>query len=293
MKATVITRLAIGAISLAMSACNQEELARSRSEIDSLRTEINERTSTINDFITSFSEVEASLDSITSKQNIIYLNADRTHGGEFSTGSKDRINAEIETINHMMEQNRNTIAALTNKLKRSTNKNVKFEKMIAMLTDQLKEKDLELNNLNKELNLRNFQVAQLKTWVDTLTAVNTGQAQTILKKDAELHTAYYIVGRSKELEDAQLIDKQGGLLGIGRTAKLSATFDNSKFIRIDYTETYKIYINSKTMKIITSHPAGSYTLNKDANDDKLVKNLVIIDPEKFWSASKYLVIVNG
>ena len=45
------------------------------------------------------------------------------------------------------------------------------------------------------------------------------------------------------------------------------------------------------MKIITSHPSESYTLEKDAAKKDKVKNIVITNPDKFWSASKYLVVV--
>ena len=107
-----------------------------------------------------------------------------------------------------------------------------------------------------------------------------------------LHTAYYVMGKSGELKDAKIIDRQGGLLGIGRTSKLNSDFDNSKFTRIDYTQTSSIAVNSD-MKIITSHPTGTFMLEKDAKDKDIVKNIVITDPEKFWSTSKYLVIVKN
>ena len=105
-----------------------------------------------------------------------------------------------------------------------------------------------------------------------------------------LHTAYFVVGKSNDLQDAKIIDRKGGLLGIGRTSKLSQDFDNSKFTRIDYTVTNNIAINSD-MKIVTSHPTNSYTLEKDTKDNDLVKNIVITNPELFWSASKYLVVI--
>ena len=40
--------------------------------------------------------------------------------------------------------------------------------------------------------------------------------------------------------------------------------------------------------MMTSHPAGSYTLDRDANKQYILR---ISDPQKFWSTSKYLVIL--
>jgi hypothetical protein len=287
-----ILPLTIGASFLLITACNRGELAKSKQQNDSLMTLLDERESSINGFIASFNEVESSLDSVSAKQQIIHLTADKSHG-EFKPGQKDRINAEIEAINNMMEQNRKTIAELNNKLKGSAKMNAHLEKTIETLRHQLILKFLELTTLNDELNLSNWQVAKLRVAVDTLTVQNGLQTQTISEKNSALHAAYYVVGKSKDLQDAKLIDKKGGLLGIGKTSKLSSDFDKSKFTCIDYNLTKNITINSKKIKIITSHPADSYTVNKDMKDYELITNLVITNPEKFWSVSKYLVIVNN
>ena len=39
---------------------------------------------------------------------------------------------------------------------------------------------------------------------------------------------------------------------------------------------------------MTSHPAGSYTLQRDANKQFVLR---ISDPDTFWSTSKYLVVL--
>ena len=278
----------IAATALVISACNQNELTESNRQKDSLMSVVNERDSFINDFISSFNDVERNLDSVAARQHIIAVNSDRA--GELKPTQKARINAEIASINNLMDQNRKKIAELNQKIKKSSGKNVQLEKMIATLKDQLAKKDIELTELNTKLNSLNAQVATLETAVDTLLAVNDAQSQTIAEETMALHTAYFVVGKSNDLQDANIIDKKGGLLGIGRTSKLSQDFDNSKFTRIDYTQTSSIAINSD-MKIVTSHPSNSYTLEKDMKDKDLVRNIIITNPELFWSASKYLVVI--
>ena len=278
----------IAATALVISACNQNELTESNRQKDSLMSVVNERDSFINDFISSFNDVERNLDSVAARQHIIAVNSDRA--GELKPTQKARINAEIASINNLMDQNRKKIAELNQKIKKSSGKNVQLEKMIATLKDQLAKKDIELTDLNTKLNSLNAQVATLETAVDTLLAVNGAQSQTIAEETMALHTAYFVVGKSNDLQDANIIDKKGGLLGIGRTSKLSQDFDNSKFTRIDYTQTSSIAINSD-MKIVTSHPSNSYTLEKDMKDKDIVKNIIITNPELFWSASKYLVVI--
>ena len=62
------------------------------------------------------------------------------------------------------------------------------------------------------------------------------------------------------------------------------------FKTVDITQTNTIPINSKEAKLVTSHPSDSYKLQVE--NDK-VTNIVITDPDKFWKASKYLVILTN
>lgn len=277
------------AATLALTSCNKKELADASNTNDSLITVVNARDASLTEFIDSFNDVERNLDSVAARQHIITISSDQP--GELKGNQKARVNAEIAAINNLMNENRKKLASLSSKLKNSGYKNAALEKTIATLTNQLEQKDLELTALNEKLNNLNAQVAQLETAVTTLVADNGMKSQTIADETAALHTAYYIVGKSKELQDDNIIDRKGGLLGMGKTSKLSSDIDVTKLTRIDYTQTIDIAINSKDVKIVTSHPSDSYVLVKDFKNEKMVTSLMIKNPEKFWSASKYLVII--
>jgi hypothetical protein len=85
-----------------------------------------------------------------------------------------------------------------------------------------------------------------------------------------------------------LIERKGGILGIRKTSTMNQDVDNSKFTRIDYTQVSSIPVNAKSAKLVTPHPSDSYRLDMDK---KFMKNIVITNADKFWSASKYLVVV--
>jgi peptidoglycan hydrolase CwlO-like protein len=276
------------AIVLTITGCDnrQAEIDNSNRQRDSLASIINERDSSLNEFLTSFNEIERNLDSIARKQTSISVNIDNQ--GELKKSSKDRINDNIAAINQMMNDNRSMIDQLNKKLKNSGMKIAHFEKMIQTLNEQIAQKDRELADLNDKLNGLNQEVAQLHTSVDTLTQVTASQAKTIDEQTNSLHTAYYVIGKSKDLQTMKVIDKTGGLLGIGKTPRMSSTIDNEKFTRIDYTKLSSIPVNSKEARFVTAHPSDSYTLTKEK--DKVV-SIEITNPEKFWSASKYLVVV--
>lgn len=266
------------------TACNNDQQDQSyNQQRDSLMMVIDERETTVNEFMASFNEVESNLSAISAKQNMILLSAEKDMKGD----QKARINADIKAINDLMEENAKKLKQMNGKLVKSDKRNAQLAKTIAMLNEQLTQKFDELEAVNKRLDNLNLHVAQLQISLDSLYIENGEQANKITETVTDLHTAYYVVGEAKELREQGFIDKEGGLLGIGRTTKLSDDFDNSKFVKIDYTQTTSIYINGKNAKIITTHPEDSYTLNKTG---KVVDNINITNPEKFWSASKYLVI---
>lgn len=294
----MIMKRSILVLSLAagLMSCNQGEVARHKSTNDSLLTvlrqsevEMKEREASVNEFITSFNEVERNLDSVAARQQILNLQADRSRG-DLQAKQKDRINAQISAINDLMESNRATIAELKKKLKGSSRTNAKLKETLATLQSQLQQKDNELAMLNEKLNSLNSQIARLQTSVDSLTAQNNSRSKTIEENTVSMHTAYYIVGRSKDLRAAKLTDRKGGMLGLGKTTKLLSDFDNSKFTRIDYTKITSIEVNSNDVNIVTSHPADSYKLERDEKRKDLIKSIVITNPERFWSVSRYLVV---
>lgn len=275
---------------LSITACNTNGIDKSDSKNDSLISIIEERDSALLNFIASFNEIESNLDSVAAKQKIIFLHSDRIKG-ELSANKKMRINAEIEAINILMDKNRKEIAELTRKLDGAKNKNSILEKTIKTLTIQISQKDYELCELNLELSAMQSAVSSLVTTVDSLSGQNYLQSIIIEYQTKNLNSTYFIVGTEKELIDKKIIDRKGGLLGIGKTSMLSKDFDNTIFTLMDCTKTTEIPISGSSIKVITNHPSNSYLLEKDKTKSSTIKNLTITNSENFWSSSKYLVIV--
>lgn len=281
---------------LLMSACNQKKLDSANMLNDSLSMVLNEREfallekdSALNNLISTFSEIERNLDSVAVKQQIIYAKSDIP--GEMRMEPKEKINAQITAINELMDKNRKKIAALNAALRNSKNKSKTLQELVNTLNGQLVQKDQELADLNAKLVSLNIQVAQLITNVDTLTAEKQRANQSLTETTTALHAAYFVVGGKRELEKSNVIDSKGGLLGIGSTKNLNANADPSKFTQIDYTQTTAIPVNGHNVHLVTTHPLDSYTLERDGNNTKQVKSVLITDPDKFWRSSKYLVVM--
>lgn len=292
MKLSQFAPIIAGVTILLASACNngEEQQKKFNAQMDSVKSVMASRDSSISEFLTSFNEIESNIDSVAIKQNIISSDVSKQKG-ELKANVKEHINDQIAAINAFLEQNRQKIESLNGKLKKYQLNIHQFEKMITTLNNQITQKNAELDSLNMQLNQANAQVAQLKTSVDTLSHTNSAQSETIANQTATMHTAYYIVGKSKDLQEMKIIDKKGGVLGIGKTSKVNGDVNPTNFTKIDYTQTMTIPINSKKAMVVSSHPSDSYTLDKDS-DDKYT-NLRITNAERFWSTSKYLVVVNN
>ena len=161
-----------------------------------------------------------------------------------------------------------------------------LQKTITNFMKQLEEKNTELEQLRTELERKDIHIAELDQTVADLNAnvsdlkVETEQkAQVIDQQDKQLNTAYYVFGTKKELQEQNVLHKGKVLQG---------NFNKNYFTKIDIRVDKEIKLYSKKAELLTSHPAGSYTLKLDAQQQYVLR---ITDPQKFWGASKYLVVL--
>ena len=267
-------------------ACGREAKEKAenlQNQNDSLVSQTMQKDEAINEFIRAINDIQGTLDTIKQKENIINLTTDR--GGELKLSAKDQIKADIESIYSMMLKNKETIAALSKKLKNSNMKVDELSKMVERLNKDLAAKSAEIEELrNKLAKLNNaFEMANLK--IDTLSktvreqgSTISNQSQTIAEQDEALNTAYYVIGTNKELKKT----------GIIKSGEVLSDFNKDLFTKIDIRKVTEISILSKKAKILSSHPSSSYKFN---GDKKVIQSLQILDYKSFWSNSKYLVIV--
>lgn len=263
-----------------------------KADVDKLQGEKKEmaqsatyKDSAITEFMKEFNQVEENLAAIEKKQTTIAKNS---RNGELQARQVDRINDNIRGISDLMKENKEMIASLQKRLKGSGAKLAQFEKMVAGLNDQLVQKDKQLAEMNDRLTALNTQVDKLNTDLTAKTSESEERGKTIEDQTTKLHTAYYTTGTWKELRDKQILEKEGGVLGLGSKKVLKPDFNNKAFTSIDVTKVQTIPLSSTGAQIVTNHPSDSYTVEIKGDQ---VSDLRILDPEKFWATSKYLVVV--
>lgn len=270
------------------SSCSNNESEVLNSTNDSLLAQTFEKDTAIEQFIVAFNDIETNLDSVAALQQNLYLNTDQPN--EFIPNKKDNINKKIDAINKLMVSNRLKIASLTSAIESSKYKNSALVKTIATLNKQLLQKDSELALLNQKLGELNVQVTELNVALESVAADNRSKNELLVSDMEIMHTAYYIVGKKNTLIKANIINRNGGLLGIGRTSKLRANLNTEMFNKIDITNVKIITIGGHA-KILTTHPTASYQLVMGARDEKSIEQIRILDVDLFWSISKYLVVI--
>jgi DNA repair exonuclease SbcCD ATPase subunit len=239
-----------------------------------------------NDYLTSMNEIEDNFSKIKEMENYIQVNKSSENTPDIRT----KINDDVIQISEILKANKEKLAILNHKLSRSNLRIAALEQTVARLNTTLNEKIQIIQSLSDELKIKDATITELSKNVDTLhQTVNTlseqkqQQQNELAAQDAKLHTAWYVFGTAKELK-AQKIITSGGLFSSEKV--LQKDFNKQYFVKIDIRQVKTIPLYSKKVKILTTHPQGSYSLDK--KDGNYV--LTIKDYNEFWSVSRYLVI---
>ncbi len=247
---------------------------------DSLEQIIAQKDNEINDMMTTLSDIEEGFREITEAQSRVTLAKD----GE-GTNTKLRIKENMQFIQSAMKQNKELINKLKQQVRESSVKGDQLKKIIDNLTEQMQQKDQQLQALREELDQKDIhiaeldeQVADLNENVNTLKEESSQKSETISTQDKQLNSAWFVFGTKKELKEQNILNK-------GEV--LQSNFNKDYFTKIDIRVDKEIKLYSSSAEILTSHPQSSYTLLRDAKKQYVLR---ITDPQNFWSTSKYLVI---
>lgn len=277
--------LVVYALTLLLWGCgsNQQEVEKLEAENEELRSIIDQNQDNVERYFQELNQIEDNLSRIKEREDII---SGRTDDPEFAMDQQDRINEDIQLIGDLLEENRALIGSLRNRLSNSETRISGFEMMIDRLQQIIEEKEIEIQLLQGQLAWMNIEVTLLTARVDTLEREREEKARQLEQQMLEMNRAYYAIGSRTELLDNNIISREGGFLGIGRTDRVSGDLTSDFFTRIDITRDMQITIFGDRPQVISIHPDGSYQIVNSDGDTVLD----ITDADSFWSATRYLVI---
>lgn len=284
MKHLIVTIITLSAL---FSACTgkqdpTEQISLMEASRQELATALEER----DQLLCLVKEISVSMDQIRHLENIMTVSG--THAKE-NPSQRTRILSDISSLKRTLKQRREQLAQLETRLEESSLYTDELKSTVKILYNQIDTQTREIENLRGQLTMANARIDSLNNAVDSLnTTVATindnldmANAASIRLED-ELNTCYYIVTSKSELKKHQILET-----GFLRKSKLlKGDFDKGFFVIGDKRNMHTIELNSDKARVHTNHPEDSYAIRKENNK----KILVILDPEKFWSLTNYLVI---
>lgn len=269
---------------LALASCknngNTQETADLNQRIDSLNRVNVQKDNEINDMLETLNTIEEGFRAINEAQGRVTV--ERRGEGADAT---QRIRENMQFINETMIQNKDLINKLRLRLRDSNTASEQLRKTLENLTAQLEAKESEIAVLREELEAKDIHIAELDEQVTQLNEDVTQlkddkvrKEETISQQDKELNTAWYVFGTKRELKEQRIL--QSGEV-------LQGNFNKDYFTKIDIRVDKEIKLMSRDAKLLTTHPANSYVLERDANKQYVLR---ITNPQQFWSTSKYLVV---
>lgn len=282
--------LSISILLIGSFGCNKKELEELQQENEKLSEEIKQKNSKIEKLENYLAKIENNLQSmIESKSPGDVSGLDKVASG--------KLKKRLDEVNALVQETKEKREDFDQQLSGARYQANKYKKEADKLKKELKVQEDSLQSITKDLEKKVDKIKEMtetvdeqKSEIEKLAKENEAYLDSLKKQTEILNTAYVAVNENKELENKNIIKKEGGFLGfLGQTWILNPNFKNADFKTVDITEDKTVTIEAKKRKaeFVTTHPKGSYTL-KEEGDNKTV--LEITDPEKFWKTGNYLVI---
>jgi chromosome segregation ATPase len=276
--------------SVAFLGCNSEvkqENIELKAKVDSLET-VNQKLSagqtvlstSIENYEKALNEIDQTLAEIASNQKELSLlknelKVDKTNAESI----KDR----ISNIQEMLEISRKKIINLDKNLNTLRKQSGAKSEEILALDNKLKQASLDLLEKETELLLMResleMELSEMGQDLGKQVTISNDLRNT-------LNRVYYFVGEAKVLQEKEIVNKEGGFIGLGKVKIVNANASSTLFQKANKETFDTIELNKRSAKMISNHPEGSYEfIGVDT-----VERLKIIDKEAFWKDSNYLVI---
>ncbi len=279
-----IALMFISAVILASCGTSKkEEINRLQEENQALQSELDVKDSTLTLFEESFASIQQNLALISQREDNIEVSMGDLKEG---TDTREAITKDIQAINNLLADNKSTIEKMDRQLKAYGTESESMKNMLNQLSEDIESKEEEIAYLKENLTAANFTIEILNEMLDSAEFRNEIQADIIQIQADELNRAYFAIGTFKDLKDNGVLEKDGSIIGMGGSKQLKEDFNSDFFAEVDITQAMSIPLNAAKVEFATTHPEGSYVLEGEEE-----KTLKITDPFKFWSASKYLVVI--
>lgn len=281
-------------LSLIIFSCNSnnESILKDKIIIDSLKTQLSSKVevlksleyekvnndSLVNQYALYIEKIKENINEINKQESII--NNAKNNLDFITLDTIDVINA-IKILSIKLQENESMIEELSNAVILEKDKNSQFASSVTQLSEQIAKSNREVYFLKEELNSIN---ASFESVFNKYTLQNI----KINDLNQKLNQVAFAIGTKTELLNNGVLTKSGGLIGIVKSRKLNNDLNTDYFTYTSRVEFRKLILGFKSVKLITSHPTGSFKLHNSSKEK--IDSLEILDNDVFWRNSKFLVV---
>ena len=281
-------------LSLIIFSCNSnnESILKDKIIIDSLKTQLSSKVevlksleyekvnndSIVNQYALYIEKIKENINEINKQESII--NNAKNNPDFITLDTTDVINA-IKILSIKLQENESMIEELSNAVILEKDKNSQFASSVTQLSEQIAKSNREVYFLKEELNSIN---ASFESVFNKYTLQNI----KINDLNQKLNQVAFAIGTKTELLNNGVLTKSGGLIGIIKSRKLNNDLNTDYFTYTSRVGFRKLILGFKSVKLITSHPTGSFKLHNSSKEK--IDSLEILDSDVFWRNSKFLVV---
>ena len=290
---------------VATTGCNQAELKKALAEAkaaeaqkDSLLTEVLETTQFVSDVNSELAKAKTvATKTASTDPGVPGAKKDR----EERVAALERVKTVIAKLNESEAKLAETETRAKSSRQRNARLLAQIETYKKTIEDLRSTAEAQKTEYEAQLAAANTQIATLAGRVDTLTTEKgrlesdkAALTDTVVNLTSYKNTVYYAIGTKDELMKKGIITKEGSkfLVFGGSRLEPARNLSPEGFTAIDKTTNTSIPLprTDKKYKII-SRQSPTYLASGVSKDGKISGTVEIAQPEEFWSASKYLILV--
>ncbi|MCE9108122.1 hypothetical protein [Bacteroides pyogenes] len=265
---------------IGIAACGNGAADKLRKQVDSLET-INAQNQSILENMTSFvSVLSEGLDTIAKQEGRLFFS---NKGPEGTLVDKEQLKKNLDSFANTLMEQREKIQRMGALLEAKGMDMKKLETLVDYLNRQIDEKDKMITNLKNELDHKNVNIAQLRDKLTSMGQDNQALSQKLQEQEKLMSSAK--IGKGFIVMGSKKILKESGIL-----KKSKVNYDDlphELFTEVDTHTFGGMEIPAGKPKVLSTMPSSSYEIVRKGKE---ASEIHILDPEAFWSNTKYLII---
>jgi predicted nucleic acid-binding Zn-ribbon protein len=201
--------------------------------------------------------------------------------------------ARLNESEAQLERSKSRLASMEKKDQRLVAQVAQFQSQVAELRTNIETQQKLIEEQGATIAQQRVEIDSLGAEVTTTKSTNVALTDSVTKSEAKRAEGFIAVGKKDSLKAAGVIVEEGSkfLVFGSKKTTTSRKVDPAAFTKVDIRNDRTINLPAGKKYKLVSRQDPSFLQPGPDNKGKLVGPQTITDPDGFWAASKYVVIV--